>query len=1479
MRKAITIILLLLQVSIANLFSQSTYPVTVTPVLTPPYSLSLSDYCSLGSQQLMINITVNDLNISNMPVKLRITFETVGVTIQNPVTFNTTPIYLDGGSTTILFGKDLADNFNIDNLEFKGYSKEAYNRTGQLPEGYYKITVELLHYQNNRTVSNQGTTTAWISIGKPPELKLPADDTQVGQYDGMPITFTWLESNVGSPVSAGSIQYLFEMWEMRIDGIAPATVAASTPVFYEYSTYNTAYSLYPSSLLMEPGMKYAWRVTASDITGLIPFEQDGESDIWTFEYKADCDTISDFQAKQQGQSAIFSWEAEENHSSFNVEIRNPSTEWTSNSETFDNQASFFDLDYGSTYEMRVQAVCDGDDESTSDFSEWKSITIKELESLVDTNTCPDCGCDDQIPDIELSNFELRDDLEAGDTIINKTGTTRFILESVEQQSDNTYQGVFLFWAEIWNLQIYCNYWDLQVNTDDVIVNMDFESIYNPQFVLDVDAATEYINNLVDAANTLTTSTEIKDTIVVSQTITSIYVNADGEIVAVTVDDDGNLDEEVIQSDADDLSRVLIQGENGEEYVVTSDGDIMGVDEYKATGGKDSNIESYNEENETNNLSETTEIAFSASENQSYGFDEYNEEKSALIQSYPTLGNGYRPAFKSIASYSTDIVVPSGFGDNITFKDEMGIPAIVTGENLSVRGGSDGADVALYAYQTVNDSSEKIAGKLNIRSYDEETEVLYIVPVNNAKIPDPGELETLLNKVYQQAVKKWTVTSTGNINVSFDDGVMNHGGSSLTSVYNSDQKIIVDTFEAQNGSLENDAYYLFFAEDVDDKGENIAGYMPLQRQVGFIYDYPNLQTVAHELAHGAFNLYHTFSDEEYIAAEGTTQNLMDYTGSTELWQHQWDLVQDPDKILFAWAQDEEDAEMSNFNPEDYIVKINDSYTINGNNEDTQDEIIYFVDEANIKIDLYKKKNDELKLVKSDWWVPDETNSLSFIDNKNEYAQLLNSDYTNYQFRICIKEKFDNGSKVGYYKEFHIYFKSADIQLYVNNGTELDPIDFQIDNNAKIYGENSIQIQPRFITSNSTSSITPTDSKDQFQEISIESPNQIFTSDLQNWTKADLIENGITKFTVKPFLGKSKVFEVKTVDAPVVSLTRLPNDKDGSYGLDCYETLKNYNTKYYADYQNCKISIDGNDYYMPDIVITNSTTNINPILFPLNTSSIDGSCKYYITTPTRTITLALTKSNYTSAKPPYYAELNLTKADVDYSTPLEIKDGIGNIKGKIKFTNNEMTGSNIKKVYLCKVIYNGNSASINYNKIKNSVTNMFFNQTNIYWDIQTSIIQIPIDPSKITNITANGKTYTSTYINQLLSATNLSSETQIDDYKIILSYLYSNIFKPKLTSYNGYHIFMLHNEMGSTNGFAISGTKCCYISANWDEKTISHELGHNLGLAHIAVDLGECTRASSNSSSTCPVQAETTNIMGYSNNGADFFIFQKKKINNK
>jgi hypothetical protein len=235
------------------------YPIEVHLALTPPYSLKLSDYVKPGSQLLVVSIVVNDVSVASLPARLHVKIETsAGVSIETLPTIAVTPIYLTGGEVNILFGDDLTDYFNINNLLLRGYSKEDYRRTGQLPEGYYRFTVEVRHFTTGRLISGQGTATAWIALGKPPQLKIPEEGAELGQIAGMPLTFSWLPSSVGIP--SGGLEYAFGLWEMRIPGIDPYVVTASMPTIY--STMQTSASLlvHPAELTLEPGMKCAGAV-------------------------------------------------------------------------------------------------------------------------------------------------------------------------------------------------------------------------------------------------------------------------------------------------------------------------------------------------------------------------------------------------------------------------------------------------------------------------------------------------------------------------------------------------------------------------------------------------------------------------------------------------------------------------------------------------------------------------------------------------------------------------------------------------------------------------------------------------------------------------------------------------------------------------------------------------------------------------------------------------------------------------------------------------------------------------------------------------------------------------------------------------------------------------------------------------------------------------------------------------------------------
>jgi len=552
--------------------AQQTFPVYVTPSLTPPYSLTLSDYSQTGSQRLVVTVMVRDVTVTNLPVRLNIRLETMtGVTIETIPTAPVIPVFLTGGEGLVLFGDDLKDYFNINNLQFKGYSKEEYRRTGQLPEGFYRVTVEVRHFATGRLISNQGMAMAWIALGKPPVLKTPDDKSRLGQINGMPLTFSWLPSNVGAPNNG--IQYTFEMWEMRVPGIDPNVIAASMPVFYSATQMNTSLVIQPAALMLEPGMNYAWRVTASDVMGQVPFAQGGRSEVRTFMYQCHCDSVTDFHVERQGQDVTFRWTPANNHTSFNIELNNPVSGWSRSERLYDTKHEF-KSDMAKTYRARVQAICQGDEMNPSDFTSWQTVTVPAPENSI--ADCPECECGDAGPELSVTNFKLRTDLQTGDTIQTKSGNNIFIIKSVIPQGNGVYKGQFLSWIKIWGVKFLCDYWDLKVNTDNQIVDMNFESVYDPTFLADVDATKDYLNQLGDAIEDLTPDESNPNVIELDFIIPeNPEYHYDGENGIITVmDRDGNPHEIELPENKDGETDfpVTVKDNQGNSYEIKKDDD-------------------------------------------------------------------------------------------------------------------------------------------------------------------------------------------------------------------------------------------------------------------------------------------------------------------------------------------------------------------------------------------------------------------------------------------------------------------------------------------------------------------------------------------------------------------------------------------------------------------------------------------------------------------------------------------------------------------------------------------------------------------------------------------------------------------------------------------------------------------------------------------------------------------------------------------
>jgi hypothetical protein len=153
--------------------------------------------------------------------------------------------------------------------------------------------------------------------------------------------------------------------------------------------------------------------------------------------------------------------------------------------------------------------------------------------------------------------------------------------------------------------------------------------------------------------------------------------------------------------------------------------------------------------------------------------------------------------------------------------------------------------------------------------------------------------------------QWTVRIEEGFTSTYDqdNNGLEYGNSGLLSNYTGEMRTILRDY-TRTRALASDTYYLFITPRADDN--SVTGYMPRKKQAGFVFAEKlgghAVKIIAHELAHGAFRLEHSFPE---LPENGN--NLMDYSLSgTTLHKHQWDLIHDPVAVLGLLEDDEDNA---------------------------------------------------------------------------------------------------------------------------------------------------------------------------------------------------------------------------------------------------------------------------------------------------------------------------------------------------------------------------------------------------------------------------------------------------------------------------------------------------------------------------------------------------------------------------------------------
>ncbi len=344
---------------------QAQRAVNSTLQLTPPYSVYLADYARPGSEQMKVYLLLRDLSEPEHEVRLRLTIEGAGIRLQTNPNFLPPPITLQGGMPLIVSGETLAPYLESQNLLFSGISQSQYEQRRALPEGFYRFTIEVTDYRRgDRVLSNPATFMAWFTLNEPPRMTAPLCGSEIKLQEPANILFQWMNGGNLSPGQTLSTEYEFTLVEVYPqDRNAEDAIRSSIPLLQTITT-QTSYLYGVTEAALIPGQKYAYRVRAIDTEGRSMFKNEGYSQTCTFTYGEGItlnppDGIRVY--AENSRKALVNWHLSIDPDSYRVDYRRKAETgeealaWFS-IETQADQVVLRDLEPETTYEVRIASL-------------------------------------------------------------------------------------------------------------------------------------------------------------------------------------------------------------------------------------------------------------------------------------------------------------------------------------------------------------------------------------------------------------------------------------------------------------------------------------------------------------------------------------------------------------------------------------------------------------------------------------------------------------------------------------------------------------------------------------------------------------------------------------------------------------------------------------------------------------------------------------------------------------------------------------------------------------------------------------------------------------------------------------------------------------------------------------------------------------------------------------------------------------------
>jgi hypothetical protein len=855
-----------------NIALGQTYPVQISTQLIPPYSGYLPDYADPTAQNLKVILQFNDFTVPSYNLKLKFEIKGNGFSLVTKSIYNPPPLSLQPGQPLLLSGIDIAPYLSSNNLDFIGINQSQYEQRMALPEGYYSICVKAYDYYSGSPVqvSNEACAQGWFTLSNPPLLNLPLCNTVVTPLQPQNLLFSWTPVNLGSPNSAFNTSYLFELWEMRPDStVNPNQLVQNTqPIFSQATTFNNLnYGIADPPLNLY--YKYAWRVRVIDGSGRDWFINNGFSQVCTFYYGSISNTLGNNNGlKIQAEALDYTtgkatWTLQTIYNAYQFEVRKANTQnWFPYTTTSGNQ-QIDNLEPNNTYECRVKGF--GND-FNSEYSNIVQFT---------TPNAPTYNCDQTAPIYSLNTTPLTIN-KALPGITLRSGQFDIKIKTIEPSTNG------LGWYKGSGYALMFGLLPVPVTFSNVFID---DKLRHQQGL--IEAVTQGIKNWmvqfdIEDAEENATYTE--------GTLDSVYINGN-QYCYTTIQN-----QTPVCTTLDTTNKItVIRDGDGNQYVVNAGPPptVTGPTNYLNTS------------NDNLAASDTLKVEFIASPNQNFGFD--GKEYAAFIEGYECIklnnGKNYFVPNKSIGINQNDKVYASCtinnlVAANLSFKTLGGAMLTKTSVNPTVFEITNIPANANCIYAWYNN---KKIGKLNVLSLNKVSKKLVLVPVNNASTL--GITQQGLNAIYKQANTTFTITTASNFTFNLGNDGLQEADATLLKKYSLEMRALRDAYKSANSNYDKNAYYVFVVPNFSIP--QLKGYMVRGRAVGFVKAGSDAKTLAHELAHGAFGLEHTFP----AIKKDSSNNLLDDANGIHLVKAQWAQIQNPG-VIFNWLDDEEDGSLNN-----------------------------------------------------------------------------------------------------------------------------------------------------------------------------------------------------------------------------------------------------------------------------------------------------------------------------------------------------------------------------------------------------------------------------------------------------------------------------------------------------------------------------------------------------------------------------------------